>query len=227
MIILNEAGKTVGLGRSARFLLAPTNLIIPSGRRIALLGPSEEDKKGLIELLAGLVLPTAGRIIRKAQVSFPAGHLAGMSPNLSVRQNVAHIARLYGADSNEVTAFVGAALEQSPYYDRPFREFPGELRKRLGNVVTLSIPFDIYLLGDDIIHGEPTMNDKCYALFVERARDSGMIISTRKPQFALKHCDMAMLLQHGRLTMFDDVSEALTQLKASKPEPNRNFLLSE
>src|SRR5215213_9914933 len=106
MIILDDVTKTTGEGKKKQEVLAAVRVNLPTNCRIAVLGRRSRDKDVFMDLLAGLVLPDAGRIVRKAQVSFPAGHLGGFTNELTVRENVAYAARLYGADVDSVVDFV-------------------------------------------------------------------------------------------------------------------------
>src|SRR5690349_12089750 len=106
MIIFDNVTKVVGAGARKRDALAAVRATLPTDRRIAIFAPLPEDRKILLDLLSGLQLPTSGRVIHRARVSFPAGHLGGFNRDLSVRLNVAHVARLYGADADEIVDFV-------------------------------------------------------------------------------------------------------------------------
>src|SRR4051812_8007156 len=106
MIILDGVTKAASEDAKKRAVLTAVRVSLPSNSRIALLGPRAEDKRIFINLLAGIVLPDSGRIIRNARVSFPAGHTSGFTYELPVRVNVAHVARLYGADVEQVVDFV-------------------------------------------------------------------------------------------------------------------------
>ncbi len=209
MIVLHNTSKHT----KQRFLLRHTNLLsIPSNRRIALVGSSEADKREIIDLIGGVRLPSTGHIRRYAELSFPIGHLGSQSRDLSVRQNVAHVARLYGMDVAQVTSFVAAVLDHGPMYDRPLRDFPQEQLRTLGAIIALSIPFDTFLLADDVFVGGGRLKERCYALFRARIEKSGAIISTRNEQFARQNCDMGLLLHNGVLSLFDDIDEALSRL---------------
>jgi capsular polysaccharide transport system ATP-binding protein len=73
MIILDDVTIGGGLYEDSPQILARSSIILPSDRRIALLGPSEAAKQTLIKVLAGAAMPTGGHIIRRAEVSFPVG----------------------------------------------------------------------------------------------------------------------------------------------------------
>jgi capsular polysaccharide transport system ATP-binding protein len=215
MIVLHDASKLSKHG----FVLRRADLIsIPSHRRIALLGPSEADKRDLIDLLSGVRMLSTGHVRRYAALSFPVGHLGSQSRDLTVRQNVAHVARVYGADVAKTVAFVAAVLDNNPLFERPLREFPQEQLRTLLAIIALSIPFDTFLLADDVFLGGGRLKERCYALFRARIEKAGAIISARNAQFARQHCDMALFLHKGLLTAFEDVEEALSRLTHLRPK---------
>ena len=71
--------------------------IFESGHNFGILGVNGAGKSTLIRLLAGSELPDRGRVRRYARVSFPLGFGGTFHGALSGRENVAFIARIYGA----------------------------------------------------------------------------------------------------------------------------------
>jgi capsular polysaccharide transport system ATP-binding protein len=210
MIILEEVTKVVGSGRRKRDVLRAVRVKLPSDRRIAVLGPDEEDTKIFVNLLAGIVLPTAGRIVRDAQVSFPAGHLGGFTRELSVRLNVAHVARLYGADVGTIVDFVSQVSDLGKDFDRPYGGLSNAKKRYLSEILAFSIPFDVYLLGEDVVRsGNKRHNREARALFEARAKTSGMLIASQDPGFAREFCDMGLVLAGGDARLFKNLERAL------------------
>ncbi len=62
MIELKGVSKTVTSGDRPLTILHPTDLIIPKGQFVAIMGPSGSGKSTLLGLIAGLDAPTTGRI---------------------------------------------------------------------------------------------------------------------------------------------------------------------
>ena len=151
MIILDGVTKAGGGGAKKRAVLKTTQATLPSNRRIALLGPRAEDKRIFINLLAGLSLPDSGRVIRNARVSFPVGHAGGFTSEFSVRLNVAHVARLYGAEVEPIVDFVEKVTKLGKAYNKPFGDLSKVAKRDLSQILAFSIPFDVYLLNDDIV----------------------------------------------------------------------------
>jgi capsular polysaccharide transport system ATP-binding protein len=226
MIVLEQVAMTLpAYKQKDRVVLSPTNLVIPSDRRIALLGHSSDDNRLLIDLLGGLMMPRAGRIVRMARVSFPVGHLGGFEKKLSVRLNVAHLAGIYDADARTVIEFVERVAGIGSAFDKPFDVLPGTMRKLLGRVVAYAIPFDVYVLADGISRSRKGRGDVTRELFEARARTAGMIIPTRDPQAAREHCEMGLVLNHGELVLHDDIEKALAasqrHLERQSPKTDR------
>jgi capsular polysaccharide transport system ATP-binding protein len=205
MIILEGVTQVAG----KRGVLTAARARLPSDHRIAVLG-SPEDKKIFLDLLGGVVLPTAGRIIRRARVGFPPGHVGGFTAALSVRVNVAHVARLYGADVDTIVDFVAKACGLGHRFNKSFGQLSSIEKRHLSEILAFSIPFDVYLLSDDLVwSGSKYYSKDASALFEARAKTSGMIIASNNPAFAREFCDMGLVLREGRIKLFKDIEEAI------------------
>jgi capsular polysaccharide transport system ATP-binding protein len=130
-----------------------------------------------------------------------------------VRVNIAHVARLYGADPDEIVSFVSRIRHFRPTLNKKFSEVPGPLRHDLGVLVASLIPFDVYLLPSEIskLRISPAFKSIASAILQQRARTSGMIVQTQDPKFVRKECDMVILLHRGKLLLYDDVEKALSR----------------
>lgn len=217
MIAFENVTKTIRQrAQPLRHVLSSVSLKIAPNRRVALLGEALDEKMLLIDMIAGIVLPTYGRIVREGRVSFPVGFLGGFSPELSVRLNVAHMAKLYDVEPRELVDFVQRTVKIDGPFDRPFAELSNHLKRQLGFVLSFAIPFDFYLMKGDLSRIKATPHDNfkavCYELFEARAKTSGMIMIAN-PDFAREYCDMALVLHRGQLTPFDDVEEAFVALE--------------
>ena len=218
MIILDQLTKAAGPLFNRRHILSSVTMQIPTDRRIALISQADGDGKTLVGLLAGLAKPTSGTITRLAEVSFPVGQLPGFARDHTVRLNVAHAARLYGAEVAHTIDVVEQVMDMGKAFDRPYADMPAKLRRGLAEAVAFALPFDLYLLTDDALGrsgGRAQRRRRAastQALFEARAKTSGMIIPTRDVEYAREICDMALVLQNGTLQLFKDVDEAFSAL---------------
>jgi capsular polysaccharide transport system ATP-binding protein len=222
MIILDQLTTSIGPFFKRRQVLSSVTIQIPTDRRIALVSQPEEDKKRLIELLAGVAKPTSGTITRLAEVSFPVGQLPGFTRDHTIRLNVAHVARLYGSDVGATVDVVEQVMDMGRAFDKPYEDMPRRMRSTLAQAVAFALPFDLYLLTDDrLVPGGTAGRRRGSAastqiLFEARAKTAGMIIPTRNAEYARDLCNMAMVLQNGALELFKDVDEAFNAVARTR-----------
>ena len=130
-----------------RVAVRDLSLSVAAGEIVALLGPNGAGKTTTMRMLAGLILPTAGRvIIDRVEVSAANANAArhavgllteapGLWERLSVRRNLLTYARLYGvADPG---AAVATVLDQVQLADRA-DDLAGKLSKGLKQRVALA-----------------------------------------------------------------------------------------
>src|SRR5918996_1686354 len=125
------------------------DLAVRDGEFLALLGPSGCGKTTTLNLIAGFVTPTAGRVLIDGEdVSGRPPHLRGLGvvfqsyalfPHLSVRDNVAFGLRERRVPAAEIEQRVGDALELVRL-DRAGRQRPGQLSGGLQQRVALARP---------------------------------------------------------------------------------------
>jgi capsular polysaccharide transport system ATP-binding protein len=217
MIVFERVTQFSGNPANPRIVLSDASFAIPADRRIALLGISEEDKKVVIDLLAGILTPHVGHITRHAKVSFPAGDTRAFAGELSVRSNVMHVARLYGVDAQEVADFVKNVVNMGASFDAPFAALPVTVRRQISQVLAYCLPFDVYILYEPIRAGSLGLAEVIKALFETRVRSCGIIVPMRDLQAARQFCDMGLLLHGRQAFLFDELDRAviaLTKLQA-------------
>lgn len=200
------------LRRKGSCVLAGASLKIPGGRHLALLGEPFEHVKFVIDLLAGVAIPSTGRIARGSSVSFLAGDVRMFVPELSVRRNVQHVARLYAEDHQAIIGFVQRCLGLGQDFDRPFGALPRSVQKVVSHVIAYAIPFNIYILSETLKGGKGGLNDVAFEVFKARVKNCGFIAPMRDVRFAKEFCDGALVLQANQLKAFDNLEEAIKAL---------------
>jgi len=116
MIALDRVSKAYRTGQGRRVVLADANVEFPTGCNIGILGTNGSGKSTLIRLLAGAELPDRGKIRRQGRVSFPLGYGGTFHGSLSGRENIAFIARVYGAALQETMSYVAEFAELGEYF---------------------------------------------------------------------------------------------------------------
>jgi capsular polysaccharide transport system ATP-binding protein len=207
-IELNRVAKAYRSASGRNILLDNVSAEFPAGHNFGILGANGSGKSTLIRLLAGSELPDRGTIRRQCRVSFPLGFGGTVHGALSGRENVAFIARVYGAGVRQTARFVEEFAEIGEYFDMPVDTYSAGMRERLAFGVCLAIDFDVYLIDEVTEIGDERFRRKCAAAFRERLRSSDIILATHNHHTIRQYCDRAAVLADGRLQLFDSVAGA-------------------
>jgi len=213
VIDLDRVTKTYRTGQGRRVVLNDASAEFPTGCNVGILGANGAGKSTLIRLLAGSELPDRGKIRRSGRVSFPLGYGGTFHGSLSGRENIAFIARIYGADLPVTTSYVAEFAELGEYFDMPVNTYSAGMRARLAFGVCLAIDFDIYLIDEVTEIGDERFRRKCSAAFRERVFGSDIILVTHNSQTMRQYCDRGAILAEGELRFYDDIDSALASYR--------------
>ena len=165
----------------------------------------------MIRLLAGSEEADRGVIRRYARVSFPLGFGGTFHGALSGSENVAFVARIYGASIRQAIDYVEAFSELGEYFTMPVNTYSAGMRARLAFATCLAIDFDVYLIDEVTEIGDQRFRRKCVDAFRERMLRSDIILVTHNVHTLWQYCDRGAILSNGQLALYDDVATALSQ----------------
>ncbi|MEO1292869.1 MAG: ABC transporter ATP-binding protein [Pseudomonadota bacterium] len=208
MIEFHNVTKAFVTRNKVTVILNGASFSVPRGVNLGILGRNGSGKSTLLRLFAGVEKPDEGEIIRQARISWPIGFSGGFSKTLSGEENVRLIARIYGRDPTEISAYVADFAELGEYYQLPITTYSSGMRARLAFAASLAIDFDIYLVDEVIATGDRSFRDKCEAAFKMRSHYSTVIIVSHQTKTIDDMCDAVAVLQNGNLHFFDSVDEA-------------------
>jgi capsular polysaccharide transport system ATP-binding protein len=211
MIELRNLCKRYRTNRGVRVVLDQVNAVFPPGRNMGVLGRNGAGKSTLLRLLGGAELPTSGQVVRRATVSWPIGFSGGFHGSLSGRENLRFICRIYAADIRRVMAFVEEFSELGEYMDMPVRTYSSGMRAKLAFGLSMAIDFDYYLIDEATSVGDASFQSKSREEFERRKDRSTLIVVSHNPGTIREHCDRVAVLENGKLTLFDDIEEAIAR----------------
>ena len=209
MITLEGVSKVYRTRSGRKTVLDNVNATFESGYNFGVLGVNGAGKSTLIRLIAGSEIPDFGIIRRYARVSFPLGFGGTFHGALSGRENVAFIARIYGAGIREVLEYVENFSELGEYLHMPVNTYSAGMRARLAFATCLALDFELYLVDEVTEVGDQRFRQKCAEAFRERMQRSDIILVTHNIHTLRQYCDRGAILANGELTLFDDIGTAL------------------
>ncbi len=163
------------------------DLAVAQGASVALVGPDGVGKSTLLGLISGAKRIQEGRVevlgadfadraartLTQPRIAFmPQGLGRNLYPNLTVAENIAFFARLFGEDATEKGARVApllAATGLEPFADRLMRKLSGGMKQKLGLCCALVHDPDLLLL-DEPTTGVDPLSRRQFWEFVETIR---------------------------------------------------------
>ena len=209
MIHFEHLTKSFRIRGERKLVIDDLNMTLPSGRSLALLGRNGAGKSTLLQLIAGTLRPDRGRIWSDGSISWPVGFGGSFHRELTGAQNVRFIARIYGVDTDSLLEFVEDFTELGKYFHMPVRSYSSGMRSRLTFGTSMGIHFDTYLVDEVTAVGDAAFKRKSKAVFRERMKTSSAIMVNHSMSQIRQFCDAGLVLEHGRISYFDDLEQAI------------------
>ncbi|MFI0397205.1 ATP-binding cassette domain-containing protein [Paracoccus sp. p1-h21] len=209
MIVLERLTKVYRSRHVVNTVFRDLNAVFPSRTSVAILGRNGAGKSTLLRVMSGAILPNSGRVLSDGNISFPIGLANSMHPQMTGAQNARFIARIYGADTDKVRAFVEDFAELGERFYLPVRTYSSGMQARLSFGINMALNFDTYLIDEVSAVGDANFKEKSEALFKLRMRDAGAIFISHSMPLVRRMCTMGAVLEGGRLDFYDDLEQAI------------------
>lgn len=209
MIVLENVTKIFYSRHVKNVVFRDLNAVFPSRTSVALLGRNGAGKSTLLQVMSGSLIPNAGRVLSDGNISFPIGLASSLHPHMSGSQNTKFIARIYGADTNQLKHFVEEFAELGEKFYLPIKTYSSGMRARLMFGINMGLKFDTYLVDEVSAVGDASFREKSEELFNERMKESGAIFISHSMALVRRMCTAGAVLERGRITYYDDLEEAI------------------
>jgi ABC-2 type transport system ATP-binding protein len=195
---------------------------VRAGEVFGLLGPNGAGKTTTLAMISGLLPPASGQILlfgeETAGRAGRARSRMGVVPQdialyeeLTVAENVAFWARLYGLGGEALKKAAASALEQVGLSDRAkdrVSKLSGGLKRRLNLAVGLTHTPDLLLLDEPTVGIDPQARLRILDVVQAQARAGRAVLYTSHYlEEAEQICDRLAIIDHGRVLAVGTVPE--------------------
>lgn len=209
MIVIQNLRKTYNLRGRHQTVADDISVTFPARTSVALLGRNGAGKSSLLRMIAGTMDPDSGTIRIAGSVSWPVGFAGSFHAELTGRQNTRFIGRVYGVDTDELTAYTTDFAELGQHFDLPVKSYSAGMRSRLAFGVSMGIAFDTYLVDEVTSVGDAAFREKSERVFLERMREAGAVVVSHSMPLVRRTCTAGAVIENGQLTYYEDIEEAI------------------
>ncbi len=209
------------------------DLEVSQGELFGLLGPNGAGKTTTINILAGLLAPTEGRVIvgglDVSEDKSGVKALIGVCPqdtavydHLTGRENVELFGNLHGMERERLKANTIEMLDTlglSGDADRKVGKYSGGMRRRVNLVMSIVHDPEIAFLDEPTVAMDPQSRRAVWE-FIRSLKDRGktIILTTHYMEEAEALCDRVGIIDHGRLIALGSPRQLREQHGASNLE---------
>lgn len=195
--------------------LRDLNFEVRRGEMLGVIGQNGAGKSTLLKVLAGVTPPTHGTSEVHARV-FPMIELsAGLSSELTGRENVYVLGAVMGLSRSEIKAKMPAIeefCELEEWFDRPVWKYSSGMLARLGFSVAMNVDADILLIDEVLAVGDIAFQRKSLTR-MEQLQQSGKtaLFVSHSIRQVERLCDRVLLLDSGRQMAVGNTTNVISE----------------
>lgn len=208
VVSLRDVRKGFRSKKGIRHVLDGVSFDFVEGENVAIFGGSGSGKSTLVRMISGMELPDSGSIHRRAVVSYPLAFAGAISSNMTGRDNVRFVARVYGCDVGEVERFVYDFSELGRAYALPVATYANSMRARLSYGLSMALVCEVYVVDEMLAVGDMDFKRKCLEVFAERTRGATILMASSSNTTVRRFCTHGVVLRDGRLSGYGPLAEA-------------------
>ncbi|MGJ8547349.1 MAG: ABC transporter ATP-binding protein [Sulfitobacter sp.] len=209
MVRFENLSKSFWIRGQQKVVINKLNQTLPTGKSLGLLGRNGAGKSTLLDIIAGVQPPDTGRVVTDGTMSWPVGFGGSLHPQMTGRQNVRFVARIYGVDTQGLLDFVLDFSELGRQIDNEIKTYSSGMRARLSFGLSMGIKFDTYLVDEITAVGDASFSRKSQAVFLDRVAGASAIMVSHQMNKLRNYCDAGIVLNRGKLEYFDDLDDAI------------------
>lgn len=195
--------------------LKDTSLDICSGETIGILGRNGAGKSTLLQIIAGVLRPDSGLVIKHKPVSISLLTLQlGFSPDLSGRDNALLGSMLLGRSRKQALDCLMAIREFSglgDWFEKPVKSYSTGMRIRLSFSVALEINPDVLLVDEVLGVGDETFRHKSMDAMHNKMKSNQTVLFVSHNLHSLKElCTQSLWLENGATKMFGPTQQVVS-----------------
>ncbi len=195
-------GRTNTEGFSA---LADIDFEVNKGESLALVGENGAGKSTLLKIIAGVLQPTQGSVVRVGTVGALLELGAGFHAEYTGRENLklaAALQGLIGRAFEEKLDEIIAFADIGEHIDQPIKTYSSGMIVRLGFALVTAMKPDLLITDEVLAVGDESFQNKCIT-WMERYLDQGgtLLLVSHSLYHVKKLTQRAVWLDHGKQRM--------------------------
>ena len=182
------------------------------GDRLGLIGPNGAGKSTLLRVLAGIYLPTSGRVRSNGKVTLLAEIMASLEPEFSGYKNIELGMAYWGIPFSQRDDVINDVLmftELASSMNERVVNFSAGMKMRLAFALATYAKPDIFLVDEVIGTGDRWFRAKSYERFRIVLDKTIVVMASHNKGVLIENCNKGLVLNGGKIRFFGNIEDAL------------------
>ncbi|MGB5814769.1 MAG: ABC transporter ATP-binding protein [Thermoanaerobaculia bacterium] len=188
--------------------LSEVSFEVEKGKAFGVIGSNGSGKSTLLKTVAGMIKPTAGRVVVDGRVAALIELGAGFHPEISGRENIYINGAVLGLRRKEIDRRYDDIVEFSglaDFIEEPVKNYSSGMYVRLGFAVAIHTDPDVLLVDEVLAVGDEAFQHRCIRR-IEEFLGTGktLLLVSHTLDLIEEYADMALWLEGGSNRMLGD-----------------------
>lgn len=205
--------------------LRDISFTINKGEIVGIVGKNGSGKSTILQIIAGTLAPTSGRIELKGKVAALLELGSGFNPEFTGRENVYLCGSIYGISKSDMDKRFGSIegfADIGDFIDQPVKTYSSGMFARLAFAVNIHVDADIIIVDEVLSVGDHFFQAKCMTAINRLMKNGTTILLVSHSQATIKAlCNRAILLNNGILEMSGMCDEVMDRYMAISLEEQK------
>jgi ABC-type polysaccharide/polyol phosphate transport system ATPase subunit len=179
------------------------DLDVLPGERLGIIGPNGAGKSTVLKLIARVLAPSSGQVVRTGRVGAMIELGLGFHPLLTGRENIEVTCSLYGIPRSGMATRIDRIIDfagLSDVIDRPLREYSSGMAARLGFAVAAHLECEVLVVDEVLAVGDRDFQERCLQHMREHTAAGGALVFVSHEMALVRSiCERVVVLRDGRL----------------------------
>ncbi len=191
---------------------------VERGMTFGIIGPNGSGKSTVLKVIAGLLAPAAGRVVRVGRLSALLELGAGFHGEYSGRENVFMNAAMLGLSKEEIEETYPKIVqfaELEGFMEQPVKTYSSGMYVRLAFAVAAHIDPDVLVVDEALAVGDAVFQHRCMRKIKElQGRGATILLVTHDMNAVSGFCGQAMWLDSGKTRLIGPPEAVVKQYLA-------------
>ncbi len=202
--------------------LQDVSFTVVEGETLGIIGRNGAGKSTILKLIAGILHPDAGRVIKRPEINVSLLSLqVGFDPELSGRENILLGGLCLGISKKRILECMDDIIAFSDlgvFVENPIKTYSSGMRARLGFSIGMELSPDVLLIDEVLGVGDYSFQKKATEALHVKIGSSNTVILVSHDLIQMKRiCDRVVWIENGITQCIGDPAEIITAYQNCSP----------